>query len=134
MISAKWPWSQSKTGRKTSPTWCASMKSGINLLIYAGLLAMLPLAAAADSMRDNVLREALLRSGVVPYQETHVETNPALVAAGKLLFQSRDMSLDRQTACASCHVDRFGSADGLANAVGTGGQGEGLERLAGGGD
>jgi cytochrome c peroxidase len=85
-------------------------------------------------MRDNVLREALLRGGVVPYQETHVETDPALVAAGKLLFQSKDMSLDRQTACASCHLDRFGSADGIANAVGTGGQGVGLERLASGGD
>jgi cytochrome c peroxidase len=110
------------------------MKSGINLLICAGLLAMVPLTAVADSMRDNVLREALIRSGVVPYQETHAETDPALVAAGKLLFQSKDMSLDRQTACASCHLDRFGSGDGIANAVGTGGIGEGLERLAGGGD
>jgi cytochrome c peroxidase len=110
------------------------MKSVINPLIYAGILAMVPLTAAADSMRDNVLREALLRNGLVPYQETHVETDPALVAVGKLLFQSKDMSLDRQTACASCHVDRFGSADGLANAVGTGGEGEGMERLAGGGD
>jgi cytochrome c peroxidase len=110
------------------------MKFGINLVLYAALLAMLPAAAIADNMRDTVLREALLRSGVVPYEDTHVAVDPALVQAGKLLFQSKDISLDRQTACASCHLDRFGSADGIANAIGTGGQGEGLDRLAGGGD
>lgn len=110
------------------------MKFGINLVLYTGLLAMLPVTAIADNMRDTVLREALLRSGIVPYQETHVSVDPALVQAGKLLFQSKDISLDRQTACASCHLDRFGSGDGIANAVGTGGQGEGLERLAAGGD
>lgn len=110
------------------------MKFGINLALSAMLLAMLPLAATADSMRDNVLRQAIIRSGLIPFQETHVEVPEDLVRAGQKLFQSRDLSFDRQTACASCHVDRFGSADGLANAVGTGGQGEGMARLEGGGD
>ncbi|AFL53321.1 putative methylamine utilization protein MauG [Sinorhizobium fredii USDA 257] len=57
-----------------------------------------------------------------------------LVAAGKLLFQSKKMSLDHETACATCHVDRFGSADGIPNAIGTEGHGEGVERLLAGGD
>ncbi|MBL8597781.1 MAG: methylamine utilization protein MauG [Devosia sp.] len=85
-------------------------------------------------MRDNVLRQAIVRAGLVPFQETHVEVPEDLVNVGKLLFQTKDISLDRKTACASCHVDRFGSTDGIANAIGTGGNGEGLERLAGGGD
>ncbi|MDW9542667.1 methylamine utilization protein MauG [Sinorhizobium meliloti] len=57
-----------------------------------------------------------------------------LAAAGKLLFQSKKMSLDHETACATCHVDRFGSADGIPNAIGTEGHGEGVERLLAGGD
>ena len=110
------------------------MKFGINLALAAAIVGMPPLAAMADSMRDNVLRQAIIRSGLVPFQETHVEVPEDLVRAGQKLFQSRELSFDHQTACASCHVDRFGSADGLANAVGTGGQGEGTERLEGGGD
>ena len=110
------------------------MKFGINLALSATLVAMLPLAAMADGMRDNVLRQAILRIGLIPFQETHVDAPDDLVRVGQKLFQSRDLSFDRQTACASCHLDRFGSADGLANAVGTGGQGEGMARLEGGGD
>ena len=85
-------------------------------------------------MRENVLRQAIQRGGLVPFEETRVDVSADLVAVGKLLFQTKDISLDRQTACASCHLDRFGSGDGLPNAIGTGGSGEGLARLAGGGD
>jgi len=57
-----------------------------------------------------------------------------LVAAGKLLFQTKKLSLEHEIACATCHIDRFGSADGLPNAIGTEGRGEGVARLMGGGD
>lgn len=110
------------------------MKFATNLAILAGIAAMVPLAVLADGMRDNVLRQAIVRAGLVPFQETHVDVPEDLLKVGKLLFQTKDISLDRKTACASCHVDRFGSADGIANAIGTGGVGEGLDRLAGGGD
>ncbi|WP_291386199.1 His-Xaa-Ser system-associated MauG-like protein [Devosia sp.] len=110
------------------------MKFATNVALIIGIAAMVPLAVLADGMRDNVLRQAIVRAGLVPFQETHVEVPEDLVNVGKLLFQTKDISLDRKTACASCHVDRFGSTDGIANAIGTGGNGEGLERLAGGGD
>lgn len=110
------------------------MKFDISIVLYALLIAMLPLAAMAEGMRDTVLRQAMLRSGLIPYEDTHVDAPADLVRVGQKLFQTRELSLDRQTACASCHVDRFGSADGLANAVGTGGEGEGIARLEGGGD
>jgi cytochrome c peroxidase len=110
------------------------MKFATNLAVIVGIAAMVPLAVLADGMRDNVLKQAIVRAGLLPFQETHVDVPEDLVKVGKLLFQSKDISLDRKTACASCHVDRFGSADGIANAIGTGGSGEGLERVAGGGD
>ena len=31
--------------------------------------------------------------------------------------------------CGTCHLSKFSSADGLPNAVGVGGQGEGMERM-----
>jgi cytochrome c peroxidase len=60
--------------------------------------------------------------------------SPARSAAGRLLFESKKLSLSEEIACKTCHLDRFGSADGIPNAIGTGGRGEGRERLAHGGD
>ena len=91
-------------------------------------------ASSGSELRDQVLRDAALKAGLIEAEKTHVKVKPAFVAAGKLVFQSKGLSLNRETACASCHLDRFGSADGIPNAVGTQGKGQGIERLAGGGD
>lgn len=90
--------------------------------------------ASAGSLREAVLREAAVEAGMVPAEATHIDVSPELAAVGRLLFQSKKMSLDRETACATCHIDRFGSGDGIPNAIGTKGRGEGVERLLGGGD
>ncbi|WP_298820414.1 His-Xaa-Ser system-associated MauG-like protein [uncultured Roseibium sp.] len=58
----------------------------------------------------------------------------SLVQVGKMLFESRLLSLAEDTACASCHLDKFGSADGLPIAIGTEGEGIGIERVIRGGD
>ncbi|MCG8409633.1 MAG: His-Xaa-Ser system-associated MauG-like protein [Phycisphaerales bacterium] len=52
---------------------------------------------------------------------------------GKLLFESKELSLNGDIACRNCHLDEFSSADGIPNAVGVGGSGKGLERLRSGG-
>ncbi|TFF19975.1 methylamine utilization protein MauG [Jiella endophytica] len=56
-----------------------------------------------------------------------------MAEAGRLLFQSKSLSLDHETACASCHLDRFGSSDGLPNAMGVGSTGQGTARMRSGG-
>ncbi|WP_210213546.1 His-Xaa-Ser system-associated MauG-like protein [Sinorhizobium meliloti] len=98
------------------------------------LLASQAGVTLADGLREQVLRDAAKRAGLIPAEATHVTVDQKLAAAGKLLFQSKKMSLDHETACATCHVDRFGSADGIPNAIGTEGHGEGVERLLAGGD
>ena len=61
-------------------------------------------------------------------------TNKALVDAGRVLFDSTTVSANGDMSCRTCHLDDFGSADGIPNAVGVGGVGEGPERaLSGGG-
>ena len=45
------------------------------------------------------------------------------------MFQSDLLSFNGDTSCQTCHLDQFSSADGLPNAVGTQGEGEGADRL-----
>jgi cytochrome c peroxidase len=51
-----------------------------------------------------------------------------LADVGQLFFKSKSVSLNGQIACRTCHLDDFGSADGLPNAVGILGEGEGPTR------
>jgi cytochrome c peroxidase len=90
--------------------------------------------AIADGLREAVLRDAAIDAGLIPAAETHVATSQDLVNVGQLLFESRLLSLNNDTACASCHLDQFGSADGLPIAIGTEGEGVGIERVKNGGD
>ena len=110
------------------------MKLDIKKAAMATIVALCATAVFAAGLREEVLRDAALDAGLVPAQATHVSTRPELAAVGQLLFESRLLSLNEDTACASCHLDRFGSADGLPIALGTEAEGVGLERISNGGD
>jgi len=107
------------------------MKSAIDAALA---LALTIVPASAEGLREKVLREAALDAGLMRVETLNIPVDPALAEAGRLLFQSRSLSLNHASACASCHLDRFGSADGLPVAIGAGGRGEGAARMAGGGD
>ncbi|HEV2515163.1 MAG TPA: His-Xaa-Ser system-associated MauG-like protein [Devosia sp.] len=92
------------------------------------------MAIGADGLRETTLRQAIRDAGLVPVDQTWRLPEPAVAAAGKLLFESKELSLSRETSCQTCHLDRFASADGLPLGIGTDATGEGKERLAGGGD
>lgn len=85
---------------------------------------------ATDTMRMAVLRQAILDNGFVRSEELRMPVDRAKREAGRLLFESRNMSLDGTISCQDCHLDQFGSTDGNANAVGAGALGEGPERMA----
>ncbi|MEM6275632.1 MAG: His-Xaa-Ser system-associated MauG-like protein [Pseudomonadota bacterium] len=104
------------------------------LAILACFVCALASGAAAEPMRDLVLRDYAVAFGLTHPEETWVETDPDRVAVGQRLFESVLLSSERDTACASCHLDRFGSADGLPIAVGVEGQGSGPDRVRRGGD
>jgi cytochrome c peroxidase len=94
------------------------------------LLAPVPCEAG---IFEETLRKAAIHNGFSPADETHRSVENDLVSAGKELFQSRSMSLNANVSCRDCHLDRFGSGDGIPVAIGIGGQGEGLERIEHGG-
>lgn len=86
-------------------------------------------AASSDTMRMEVLRRAALANGAARAADLIIPTQPARVEVGRLIFESPKMSLNGAISCRDCHLDEFGSTDGLPNAVGVGGEGKGLERL-----
>lgn len=52
----------------------------------------------------------------------------SLAQIGKLLFNTFELSGDRDTSCATCHLDEHGSTDGLPMSIGVGGTSEGFAR------
>ncbi|RHW18236.1 methylamine utilization protein MauG [Sphingomonas gilva] len=88
---------------------------------------------AGDGMRLAVLREAALKNGFVPAESLEIPGDPARQAVGGLIFASPLMSLNGKISCQDCHLDQFGSADGLPNAIGVGGTGHGVARMRSGG-
>lgn len=90
--------------------------------------------ARASSLREQMLRKYAMDFGLLPPEETWIEYDLELVGIGKKVFESKLLSSNSDTACASCHLDRFGSADGLPTAIGVEGKSFGARRVELGGD
>lgn len=88
--------------------------------------------ASAD-LREAQLRRSAIKQGLIPAEQMNQNLPVHLQSIGKQLFESELLSLNSDTSCRTCHLDRFSSADGLPNAIGVGGKGEGMERLQSGG-
>lgn len=85
-------------------------------------------SAAPIEMRASLLRDAAIRYGVLDHSYEPPGLDPDLVALGERLFEDDRLSLNSDTKCQTCHLVEFSSGDGLPNAVGTDGVGEGPER------
>lgn len=103
------------------------MKSATKFFAAIALICSAP--AMAETMREAVLRKAALENGLRPVEESWPEFEPEKAEVGKLLFESELLSLTRNVSCRNCHLDEFGSADGLPLGHGAGGVGKGAERM-----
>jgi cytochrome c peroxidase len=99
----------------------------------SGIATWIGISSAAALPFEDIIRKAAIDSGFTRPEETYVEVNPALFGPGKALFKSRALSLNGDISCQQCHLDQFGSADGIPNAVAVGGEGKGAERVMGAG-
>ena len=88
---------------------------------------------ASDHMRLGALRRAVTANGFVRAADLAVSVDSKQREAGKLIFASPLMSINGSISCRDCHLEQFGSADGLPVAVGVGAKGSGKDRLSGGG-
>jgi len=99
---------------------------------FTCLLLLLVSNAGAMELDDQlslVLKVYQLEAKVCPKNDQQQKT--AQIRAGEMLFNSVVISGNRDIACAHCHLDEFGSADGLAISVGVGGKGKGFDRIYG---
>jgi len=73
-------------------------------------------------MRVEVLKKSIKKYTYSSSQEINpLEYNELKFQLGKRLFQDKLLSYNSDTSCSTCHVDRFGSSDGLKNSIGVGG-------------
>ena len=105
-------------------------KLSASVIVAVCLVGLWQFEAHAE-LRESLLKQLAISNGLVP-TPSEVPITP-LSAVGEKLFESTLLSLNGDTSCSTCHLDRFGSADGLPIAIGVGGAGEGQARLASGG-
>ncbi|WP_374650563.1 His-Xaa-Ser system-associated MauG-like protein [Dongia sp.] len=91
------------------------------------------ISAAAALPFEDIIRKAAIDSGLTRPEATYADVDMALFEPGKTLFKSRSLSLNGDISCQQCHLDQFGSADGIPNAVAVGGDGKGAARVMGAG-
>ena len=104
------------------------MKFGISCLLLAIGLAIGGRADAQGDSFTEILRNAALTNGLRPAKQLYEDTDAILASVGGTFFGSKNLSLNGHMSCQTCHLNEFGSADGLPNAVGIFGIGEGPER------
>jgi cytochrome c peroxidase len=103
------------------------------LSLAASLLALASAFGAAcdkgSDSTDDDLRGLLRVSKVAPLQ--FPEQTSEMVALGEALFFDKEISGNRDIACATCHHPLAGTGDDLSLSFGTGGSGVGAERTIG---
>lgn len=78
---------------------------------------------------ETQLKNAALENGYKPPKFVNSAYEDEKADLGKIFFNSEELSFNGNTSCSSCHLDKFSSTDGLPNAVGVGGVGEGPHRM-----
>ena len=90
-----------------------------------------PIQGVPESL-DAQLRRQFTQWNIVPIGEAPHQ-DPAMVALGQALMFDKILSGNRDVSCATCHDPTQHLTDGLALAVGTGGNGSGPARTLGAG-
>lgn len=104
---------------------------GVAALVVAGAACdeTFPAEGGPPSI-DAQLRQVLNQYGVVPIGPVAPQPEP-LVELGRALMFDKELSGNRDIACATCHTPSQHATDGLPLAIGTGGTGEGPARTLG---
>ncbi len=106
------------------------------VLLASILIAMTLIALGVVlQFRTHAQLDAQLQAIIGDHGLTPISAPPASsaekIALGRMLFFDKELSGNRDVACATCHQPALGTSDALALSIGTGGTGVGAERRNG---
>src|SRR5713101_6663932 len=106
------------------------MKSGTRTGLYliVSVLVAFPVYAEERAFVE-ILKTQIRANGFQPAGALYQNRAENLVEIGRVIFQSKGLSLNGAISCQTCHLMKFGSADGVPIAAAIGGKGEGPARL-----
>lgn len=107
-----------------------TLSRSVRAATLTGVVLASPACADDPALDPASVRAALLEVGLAPIEPIEPR-DPDMVALGQALFVDPELSGNRDIACVTCHAPRFASADASSLAVGTGGVGNGPNRLLG---
>lgn len=105
--------------------------------VWAGVACSALALTGCDESTTTAPSDADLRKLMAFHAVASVDPGDVLpmshpkVQLGQALFFDKEISGDRDIACATCHHPTLGAGDGLALSIGVGGDGLGTERSLG---
>lgn len=104
------------------------MNSNIKFLFI--VLAGLVFSAHAEEVPfEKIVVNKVKSGGYVESWKLYKNPDERLSPIGRVLFDSESLSLNMKISCRTCHIDKFGSADGIPSAAALGGIGDSSKRL-----
>lgn len=103
------------------------MKYAISIFVICALTTIA--YGVEETAFLKILRDQILANGFTPANELYRNPDEGLITVGEIIFESKKLSLNGDISCRTCHIPKFGSADGIPNAAAIFGQGEGPARL-----
>jgi len=88
----------------------------------------------SDNIYTKTLKDAAIRNGFDKPENINNSFDNKKAELGEIFFKEKMLSFNSKNSCSTCHLDKFSSADGLPNAVGTRGDREGNLRIFSEGD
>lgn len=122
---------------KTINVWLRRPQGWVALITLVLLLLLLAIWLGSDLLSGTELTvlDADVRLLINDRDLKPLDPGPAapaeLVSLGQVLFFDKELSGNRDIACATCHHPQEGSGDSLAVSIGTGGAGLGIMRQIG---
>jgi cytochrome c peroxidase len=102
----------------------------LNIKFFAFNLVLFTLnALSAENAEERIIKQQIKASGFIPSADLYINPDEKLASLGKVIFESKHLSLNGNIACRTCHLDRFGSTDGIPIAAAVGGLDDGPKRL-----
>lgn len=99
------------------------------ILIISSLLLFESSISYSSEIEESLLKKSALLYGYKPASDINNDFDKQKSTLGEKLFKDKALSLNGGTSCQTCHLDDFSSSDGIPNAIGIDGEGDGPQRV-----